>query len=135
MRFPHHALVGLIAVVTLPIGILSAMFASIEVAAVVFVVGWFLLVPVLAILGEEMAFDAEEEDAGSDPVEALRERYARGEIDEVEFERRLEGLLATEDADATDESSIERALAEMGSGSRRNSAETGVDVERGTELE
>lgn len=36
------------------------------------------------------------EDAGNDPVAALRERYARGQIDEEEFERRLDRLLATE---------------------------------------
>ena len=35
------------------------------------------------------------EDA-DDPVAVLRERYASGEIDETEFERRLERLLATE---------------------------------------
>jgi hypothetical protein len=31
-----------------------------------------------------------------DPVLTLRERYARGEIDEVELDRRLDGLLRTE---------------------------------------
>jgi uncharacterized membrane protein len=37
----------------------------------------------------------------SDALEQLRSRYARGEIDEAEFERRVEGLLETEtDADA-----------------------------------
>lgn len=35
-------------------------------------------------------------DAGDDPVAVLRERYARGQIDEEEFERRLDRLLATE---------------------------------------
>ncbi|MFC6975164.1 SHOCT domain-containing protein [Halomicroarcula sp. GCM10025709] len=32
----------------------------------------------------------------SGPLATLRERYARGEIDEGEFERRVEGLLETE---------------------------------------
>jgi len=36
-------------------------------------------------------------DDADDPVEVLGERYADGEIDEAEFERRLERLLATED--------------------------------------
>jgi uncharacterized membrane protein len=31
-----------------------------------------------------------------DALSALRERYARGDIDETEFERRVEGLLETE---------------------------------------
>jgi hypothetical protein len=34
-----------------------------------------------------------------DPLDTLRDRYARGEIDEIEFERRLERLLETEDVD------------------------------------
>lgn len=34
--------------------------------------------------------------AREDPVLTLRERYARGEIDEAELDRRLEGLLRTE---------------------------------------
>ncbi|WP_345777006.1 SHOCT domain-containing protein [Halorarum salinum] len=34
------------------------------------------------------------------PLSRLRERYAAGEIDEAEFEHRLDLLLETEDADA-----------------------------------
>jgi hypothetical protein len=36
----------------------------------------------------------------SDPLTILRERYARGEIDEAEFERRVERLLETDSIDA-----------------------------------
>ncbi|WP_324756106.1 SHOCT domain-containing protein [Haloarcula sp. GH36] len=39
---------------------------------------------------------AETQPTESTPVATLRERYARGEIDESEFERRVEGLLETE---------------------------------------
>ncbi|WP_276273166.1 SHOCT domain-containing protein [Haloarcula litorea] len=48
-------------------------------------------------------------DDADGPVAALRDRYARGEIDRETFEERLDDLLATEDAlgeadeDATDE--------------------------------
>ncbi|MGC9219854.1 MAG: SHOCT domain-containing protein [Solirubrobacteraceae bacterium] len=34
--------------------------------------------------------------AGPDPLVILRDRYARGEIDIEEFERRVDGLLRTE---------------------------------------
>lgn len=35
-------------------------------------------------------------DSDDDPLSALRERYARGDIGDEEFERRLDRLLATE---------------------------------------
>lgn len=38
----------------------------------------------------------------ADPMETLRERYARGDVDEAEFERRLDRLVETEDLDAAD---------------------------------
>ncbi|SNZ05963.1 Short C-terminal domain-containing protein [Natronoarchaeum philippinense] len=39
---------------------------------------------------------ATESDAESDPLETLRERYARGELTDEQFERKLERLLETE---------------------------------------
>jgi uncharacterized membrane protein len=43
--------------------------------------------------------DEEETTASDDPLEALRDRYARGELTEAEFERKVERLLETEDAE------------------------------------
>lgn len=53
------------------------------------------------ILGDvvEDFFESSAAAATTDPVETLRDQYARGEIDETEFERRLDRLLETEPVD------------------------------------
>ncbi|UPV99072.1 SHOCT domain-containing protein [Halorussus gelatinilyticus] len=95
---------GLVAVATLPLGILVALFAGPKMAAVVFVVGWLLLVPTIALVGEEIlpavreSSDAENaENATPDPLAELKARYARGELTDEEFERRMSNLVETED--------------------------------------
>ena len=113
-----EALTAITAVSTLAIGILAAIFFGFTEAAAVFVVGWLLLVPVFGILStavtgpgapaiveqrldaterEGEMDDADESSDGRNPLELLRERYARGDIDEVEFEERLGRLVATEE--------------------------------------
>jgi len=72
----------------------------------VFVVGWVVVTPVAQWLADhyEAASGASgAEAAGRDEeaaaLEELRNRYARGDIDEAEFERRVERLLETESVD------------------------------------
>ncbi len=148
-----EALVGIVAVATLPAGILAAVFLGVFEAFLVFVVGWLLLVPVLGILMESLgqlesggsdASDSIEDAveqrvaesiAGStprggaadgsagggtdeDPLETLRERYARGEIDDVEFERKLDRLIQTEDVEVPPEVSLDRVDEETDSEDR-----------------
>lgn len=64
---------------------------------IVFPVGFGGVLP--AVLGGVRYYqqsDDAEPTASDDPVEALKDRYARGEIDDAEFERRLEERLGTE---------------------------------------
>lgn len=130
-------LTPLFAVMTLPLGILAAIFFGLQTSLAVFVGGWLLLTPASAILfgppssgperGGEVQTSINEHiqgevkktlegngdgtDASStDPLEELRQRYARGEIDEVELERGLDALLETEDVHVDDEKGIERAV-------------------------
>jgi hypothetical protein len=134
-------LTPLFAVMTLPAGILAAIYLGLSTALAVFVVGWLLLTPASAILfgaptppappGQTQMWDDEEVDklvqermkeemeeaigesdgrSSVDPVEELRNRYARGEIDELELERRLDALLETEDVDPENEEAVKRAV-------------------------
>ncbi len=123
-RLLHVVLVPLLAVLTLPIAVLAGLFFGLFEAAVAFVlVG--SLVPVTAILANalgdghpasHLADDepADSATAGEDPVEVLRDRYARGEIDEAELERRLDALLELEDVD--DEAAVERTRDRLDAG-------------------
>ena len=145
-----EALTPLFAVITLPAGILAGLFVGLEAAAVVLVVGWLVLVPASAILfgpGSPVGLPTDDLEEAielaeraktlgatggtgdeEDPLQQLRERYAQGEIDEAELERRLEALLELEDLAADDEAAIERAIERVGTSDVP--ADSGIEVER-----
>ncbi|WP_331235196.1 SHOCT domain-containing protein [Natronorarus salvus] len=95
----------LVAIVTFALTALVGMAGLEALAGAVAVVGWFLLTPILLFWGEEVAemlFGGDTEqrgrrvDPGADEDTALAElkrRYAEGEIDDEEFEHRLERLV------------------------------------------
>lgn len=105
------------------------------------VVGWFVVTPLILLLGVPFGGDEAETD-DRDPLERLRDRYAAGEISEAEFDRKVERLLET-DVDRTPGASEVSSLDEFGptDGStvaHGTTAETAVEDEgqsRETEVE
>lgn len=98
----------LVAILTFALTSIAGIAGFGALAAAISVVGWFLLTPILLFWGDEVALlleDADatgatqrtETDAESDPLEELKRRYAAGEIDDAEFERRLERLVAVDE--------------------------------------
>ncbi len=59
-------------------------------------VGYVVVVPLVAVVYNEPA-------SGRDAVETLRNRYARGELTDEQFERKLERLLETETIEDVEE--------------------------------
>jgi uncharacterized membrane protein len=114
---PKWRLVGVVAILTFGLTSLAAVLGGGTLIPATFVFGVFILIPLIALLGEDLPVvaaedgEAEREVAGSidaeaDPVEILRERYARGEVSQEEFESGLDRLLETEGLSA--ERSVER---------------------------
>lgn len=125
--FGRLRLTGLIAVLSFGLTSLFAVLLPAPLEPLVpatFIFGFFILIPLVWLLGDSVPLVA----SGSDdeapsataerPIAELRDRYATGEIDEAEFERRLDRLLETEDLD---ERPVERAL--MSSRGRDEGAE------------
>lgn len=109
-----ETLPAIIAVLTLGLGVTAAITGAGELAGVIFVVGWLLLTPLSAILADtkqvrslasRLSWSSSEHgaetaaDEREAALEALKQRYARGEIDEAEFERRTALLLENETLD------------------------------------
>lgn len=105
---------------------LLALFTGVDNWWVIFVIGWAVVTPLVAILtgdetppgagpewmtsqgADESATDEEPEPSRADALETLRDRYARGELTETQFERKVERLLETE--------TLEDARAHVGGG-------------------
>lgn len=106
----------IIIVLTVLLGTLAIVTGSAITTAAVFLIGFLVVLPMASrVFGDPETMESEtvpqwiarvgrtgELPAGDDasestPVEALRERYVLGEIDEAEFERELERLIETDE--------------------------------------
>lgn len=106
---------------------LTALFMGYEWFWVVFVVGFAVVVPIAKLLAEEFGVgeesgraaerprsgdaDSVRSESKQDALDALRERYARGDLSDEQFERKVEKLLETETPESAREYT-ERARAE-----------------------
>ncbi|WP_144922020.1 SHOCT domain-containing protein [Halorubrum salsamenti] len=104
--FEKKRLIGLVAILSFGFTSLFAVLLPEVLGALIpatFILGFFVLIPLVALLGEDFPLvESETADGESasatedDPLATLRERYATGEIGEEEFERKLDRLLETE---------------------------------------
>jgi len=102
--------VGLVLVVTFGLAALTAVLSLGALPAVVAIAGWLIVAPALAILTYYEGDAETETESEADPVATLRERYARGELTEAEFERRLDTLLETEGTEQPTDRDRERSV-------------------------
>ncbi|NLV07634.1 hypothetical protein GOC83_15985 [Haloarcula rubripromontorii] len=115
IALPRWKLVATIAILSLGIAMLGGVAGLGNVIAPVSIIlGWVILAPLVALLGSKLpmiespADETAQDEADApnateptvDPVDHLRERYARGELTDSEFERRLDRLLETESLSA-----------------------------------
>ncbi|WEL22350.1 SHOCT domain-containing protein [Halorhabdus sp. BNX81] len=124
-----------LAIGALTLGVMM-LFDTVELEAlseVSLILGWFVLTPLFLFWGEEVAAvlfssdESESTDQNEAAIERLKRRYAEGEIDEREFEQRLDRLVATEEGGPTDYDDL--------TASDRSSASTGADTRDGAERE
>ena len=95
----------LIGIVTFALISLAGLAGLEALAGAITILGWFLLTPLFLFWGEEIAalyFGDEEtipdtDDTEMDALEDLKRRYAAGEIDDDEFEHRLERLMSVDE--------------------------------------
>lgn len=87
-----------------------AMVAGMPYFWLIWVLGFAVVLPILGILSPEDEADSEpaEEERGAyvstDPLTSLRDQYARGNLTDEEFERKLDRLLETESSENAAES-------------------------------
>ncbi len=103
---------------------LLALFLGFEWFWIVWVVGFAAVLPAVSVIADAYLDGSGSDGDGSvaedDPLDALRERYANGELTEAEFERKLERLLETEDRETARDLRAETGVGTAGESDRSN---------------
>lgn len=96
---------GIVSMLILGLGFV-ALFAGVEYFFLVWVFGFAVVVPIVAMLFEESGTESatvhtapathRSSDDTSDALTTLRERYARGDLTDEQFERKLDRLFETD---------------------------------------
>ena len=92
---------GIFVLLTLGAGFV-AMAAGMPYFFLIWVLGFAVVLPILGILfpedeaDSELAEDEQGADVSTDPLTSLRDQYARGDLTDEEFERKLDGVLEIE---------------------------------------
>ena len=92
---------GIFVLLTLGAGFV-AMAAGMPYFFLIWVLGFAVVLPILGILfpedeaDSELAEDEQGADVSTDPLTSLRDQYARGDLTDEEFERKLDRLLESE---------------------------------------
>ncbi len=129
---------------------LGGMFAGVPNWWAAFVVGYGFVLPAVAMLERDESAETtssatsgtqsagssstdlgDDEASRTDAMETLRERYARGELSEAQFERKLERLLETETLENARDT-VERpgSVDDDAGGANRRSTGRDAEVER-----
>jgi len=128
---------SVIGTATLVLG-LAALAAGFSWFWMVFIVGWVVATPVAQWLADHYEAEAAADASGSDhensaALDELRDRYAQGDIDEAEFERRVERLLETESVDDAESHYGPDDSSSGGPGEQRDRGDDATSRERETE--
>lgn len=103
--FGRLQLIGVVAVLSFGLTALLSVAGMTPLVPIPFILGFFIIIPLIALLGERFPLVESSKDQSEqtplprperNPVETLRDRFARGKISQKEFERRLDYLVATE---------------------------------------
>jgi uncharacterized membrane protein len=95
---------GILALLILGAGFVG-LFAGFPYFFVIWILGFAVVLPIVAILFDETDTDSEltgeRSTDSADALTSLRDRYARGDLTDEEFERKLDRLLETESPENT----------------------------------